>query len=153
MYFMKPSIFQNTTKKFDRFLPGKIIQTRYVGLSKYVLYIITQSNIFKHLVYKTFLGRNLSNFSVVFWKMDGFIKYILTLSDLQYFQNSYLLYPFVEQGGLGLSSRRLYRKCLESGFCTSNLAMSSRICLSLFSACTVFTAKLLASRSCRRVSA
>ena len=54
----------------------------YVGLSKYVLYIITQSNIFKHLAYKTFLGRNLSNFSVVFWKMDGFIKYILTLSDL-----------------------------------------------------------------------
>ena len=80
---MKPQIFQNTTEKFDRFLPGKIIQTRYVGLSKYVLYIITQSNIFKHLVYKTFLCRNLSNFSVVFWKIYGFIKYILTLSDLQ----------------------------------------------------------------------
>ena len=43
---------------------------------------ITKTN-HMYLVYKTFLGRNLSNFSVVFWKMDGFIKYILTLSDLQ----------------------------------------------------------------------
>ena len=56
-------------QKFDRFLPRKIIQTRYVGLSEYVLYIITQFNIFKHLVYKTFLGRNLSNFSGDFWKI------------------------------------------------------------------------------------
>ena len=36
-----------------------------------------------YLVYIIFLGRNLSNFSVVFWKIYGFIKYILTLSDLQ----------------------------------------------------------------------
>ena len=50
MYFMKSSIFQNTTENFDRFLP-------------YVLQ-----------------ARNLSNFSVVFWKIDD--KYILTLSDL-----------------------------------------------------------------------
>ena len=36
----------------------------------------------KYLVYKIFLGRNLSNFWVVFWKIDDFIKDILRLSDL-----------------------------------------------------------------------
>lgn len=45
------------------------------------------------------------------------------------------------------------KNLLDSGEWTSNLAMSSRICLSHFSACTVFMAKLLASRSWRRVSA
>ena len=39
-------------------------------------------NISKYLVYKIFLGWNLSNFSVVFWKIDDFIKDILRLSDL-----------------------------------------------------------------------
>ena len=62
---MKSSIFQNTTEKFDRFLPSKVYQHK-----------------FKYLVYKIFLIRNLSNFSVVFWKIDDFIKDILRLSDL-----------------------------------------------------------------------
>ena len=30
MSFMKSSIFQNTTEKFDRFLPKKILKTRYL---------------------------------------------------------------------------------------------------------------------------
>ena len=48
-------------------------------------------NISKYLVYKIFLGWNLSNFSVVFWKIDGFIKYILTLSDLYFLDLQFLM--------------------------------------------------------------
>ena len=33
-------------------------------------------------LHNTFLGRNLSNFSGEFWKIDDFIKYLLKLTDL-----------------------------------------------------------------------
>ena len=47
-------------------------------------------NISKYLVYKIFLGWNLSNFSVVFWKINDFVKDILRLSDL-YKSSFYML--------------------------------------------------------------
>ena len=57
----------------------------YLGILvwvKYILYIFTQSNIFKYLVYIIFQGRNLSNILFVFWAMRRLHIFILTFHDL-----------------------------------------------------------------------
>ena len=60
LQIMKSQNAQNMNKILERFLPWKIIQTRY---------IFTQSNIFKYLVYMMLQGRNISNISFIFWAM------------------------------------------------------------------------------------
>ena len=49
------------------------------------MYIFTQSNIFKYLVYIIFQGRNLSNISLVFWAMQQLHIFILRFHDLYKF--------------------------------------------------------------------
>ena len=67
--FTKSSLSKIPPKKFDRFLPWKvalrIIKTNYV-----------------YLVYKTFQGRNLSNFFGRILENQWFSKYFQILSDL-----------------------------------------------------------------------
>ena len=80
---MKSSIFQNTTgKNLIDFCPERLFRLGMLctHLSRVPLRIIKTNHMY--LVYKTFQGRNLSNFFGGILENRWFHKYILTTSDL-----------------------------------------------------------------------
>ena len=65
IYLWNHRFFKIPPKKFNRYLSWKFTHLSIVSLR-----IITTNHMY--VVYKTFQGRNLSNFSVVFWNIVDF---------------------------------------------------------------------------------